>query len=71
MTDGIQGKGKFIYCFDKNLKQQLELKGFKLIYRFKSRDNIVWVFENTKEIFEFLKFSEPEGKYMYGNKMYF
>jgi len=59
---------KFIYVFDKALKDKLLSKGFNLIKEEHCSDNTRWVFENKESLYFNLR---DKGKYALSNSLVF
>lgn len=58
----------FIYCFDEEKHEELLLRGFTLIHKFKSKDKYVYVFKNDG----LMTFSKEDEKILYfTNKLFF
>ena len=59
---------KFTYVFDKNLKDKIISKGFKLVQKINNKSQTMWVFENIPPT-EFN--SVDKSKYIISNVMTF
>ena len=59
----------FIYCLDEKLKQELELKGYKLMKETNMNGQPCWIFANKGGKFDFT--TVESKKYLFSNKLNF
>jgi hypothetical protein len=62
---------KFVHVFDERLKNVLENQGFRLLQSYKVNEMTVWVFDNSKGICDYVKYSTDRKEFFLSDKLYF